>query len=51
MFFRLLCEFFCPVLLSAIINIETFASRTGVLNQISIVAAYVAFFLFVSIPL
>ena len=45
-----MCEFFCPALISAFINVETVGNDSGVFVQISIIAAYMVAFVFVSVP-
>ena len=37
--------------ISALINVESFKDETGILNQLSIMAAYATIFLLVTIPL
>ena len=49
-FFRLLCVFYAPVLVSALINVETFCEDTDAVNQVSIFAAYLTLFVFIGFP-
>ena len=47
-YFRILCEFLCPVLVSALINIECDYKDEGMFVQTSLLASYLSLFIFVS---
>ena len=50
-YFRILCEFYTPALIAALINLETVGNDSGVLVTFSIFLAYLVIFVFVSVPM
>ena len=49
-YFRIFCEFYCPVMISAIINIEAFAQERGALNTFSALIAFASLIFFICVP-
>ena len=50
LYFRIFCEFYSPVLISVILNIDNYSNDEGSFNQASVIFAFAALLLFIILP-